>query len=182
MDHILSIQQINKIVSCQDKKTYTNRWYVFCFRGCMLFTKLFDKYLARNSDVLPEYFFLKSKFKDWNMNSKTSNSKNLTTSKLSVENTKMIRDLLLELDIYFIIEELSKMKIYYQINYDPRRPENKALYAKALCPKLGKVDKKKHIGINFGSLKKHPEEWTESNMQEARLQLIEKAFRMIVEA
>jgi hypothetical protein len=145
----------------------------------MLFTEIFDKFLADPNDHLWQFLSLRNKvsFDKWDDN--TSNSNHTNPAKLIKENKKMVRELLEQLDLYLIVEELSKMKIYYQINHDPRRPDNKALYAKALCPKLGKVLKKKHIGINFGALSKHPEGWTEKNKMLAKADLMKMGFRLI---
>lgn len=147
----------------------------------MLFTEIFDKYLAGQNDHLFQFLSLRSRVSLDNWNDNTSNSNHTNPAKLNKENQKMVRELLEQLDLFFIVDELSKMKIYYQINHDPRRPDNKALYAKALCPKFGKVLKKKHIGINFGALSKHPEGWTEKNKLLAKLELIKVAYRLITE-
>lgn len=145
----------------------------------MLFTELFDKYLADQNDHLLQFLFLRSKVSSNKWSDIISNVNHTNPAKIIKENLKMVREILEELDSLLINEELSKMKIYYQINHDPRRPDNKALYAKALCPKLGKVLKKKHIGINFGALSKHPEGWTEKNKELAKADLMKMGFRLI---
>jgi hypothetical protein len=147
----------------------------------MLFTELYDKYLAGQNDHLWQYLSLGDKVSFNNWSNYDSNSNHTSPTKIIKENQKMVREFLKQLDLYLIIDELSKMKIYYQVNHDPRRPESKALYAKTLCPKLGKVVKKKHIGINYGALSKHPEGWTEKNKEQAKLELIKIAFGLITE-
>jgi hypothetical protein len=71
------------------------------------------------------------------------------------------------------------MKIYYQINSDPRNKENKSLYAKAVLPRFRSNPKRKHIGIHFGTLSNLPDGWTSHRKNEARLELIKKGYALL---
>ena len=103
----------------------------------------------------------------------------LKLESLGTEQKKLFEELLHELDEINLLNQLLDMKIYYQINIDPRNADNKALYAKAVLPKYKNHTKRKHIGIHFGALKSKPEGWTNANMKTAKLELVEKAFRLL---
>jgi hypothetical protein len=109
----------------------------------------------------------------------SNKSKKLKLDSLSKEQQKLFAELLNELNEINLLNQLLSMKIYYQINVDPRNADNKALYAKAVLPKYKNHTKRKHIGIHFGTLKNKPEGWTNANMKTAKLELVEKAFRLL---
>lgn len=99
--------------------------------------------------------------------------------KLTASEINTLKLLLQELEEKVLLEDLNKIKIYYQINTDPRNPNNKALYVKTVLPKYKEHSKRKSIGVYFGSLKKHPEGWTNKNMLEAKDKLVAKAFNIL---
>jgi hypothetical protein len=103
----------------------------------------------------------------------------LMVEQMTPERVKNLKELALQLDILLLFNQLKEMKVYYQINPDPRNPEIKSLYAKAVLPKFGKFQKRKMIGVHFGSLASNPKGWTESNMKEAKLELIDKGFSIL---
>lgn len=92
-----------------------------------------------------------------------------------------LKQLMIQLDAIKLYTELEEMKVYYQVNTDPRSPNTQSLYAKAVTPKFGKNGKRKHIGIRYGSLNKYPEGWTKKHMTEAKSLLIKKALSQILE-
>ncbi|MBM3455964.1 MAG: hypothetical protein FJX80_12590 [Bacteroidetes bacterium] len=97
------------------------------------------------------------------------------------EQKVLVNKLLEELDLLLLIKELNEIKVYYQINPDPRNNENESLYAKTVLPRFKNHQKRKYIGINFGTRAKFPSGWTESRKKEARLKLIKKGYQMLVE-
>lgn len=106
-------------------------------------------------------------------------SPTLLLDKLTPSQINLLKNLLHELEELTLVEELLNMKIYYQTNPDPRNLDNKALYAKAVLPKYKNHQKRKHLGIHFGTLKNHPEGWTSKNQFAAKNELIKKAFNML---
>lgn len=89
--------------------------------------------------------------------------------------------LLKELDTIQLVNQLLEMKVYYQVNPDPRNKENKSLYAKAVLPKFGVHQKRKSIGVHFGTLSNFPKGWTIKNKEKARAELIKKGFQLLSE-
>jgi len=101
--------------------------------------------------------------------------------RLTKEQLNLVSKLLEELDYIKLLDELLSLKIYYQINVDPRNNENKSLYAKTVLPRFKHHQKRKHIGIHFGTLAKFPDGWTELRKKEARLALIKKGYQILTE-
>jgi len=93
----------------------------------------------------------------------------------------VISGILKELDIIQLFNQLYEMKIYYQINSDPRNEESKSLYAKAVLPRHGIHQKRKYIGINYGSVSKHPKGWTNKLKMDAKMDLMKKAMDILME-
>jgi hypothetical protein len=108
-----------------------------------------------------------------------NNSVSHILKQFTKEQLEMVSKLLEELDFLNLFKELQEMKIYYQINSDPRNKENKSLYAKAVLPRFRNYPKRKHMGIHFGTLSNFPDGWTKQRKYEARLELIKKGYALL---
>lgn len=100
---------------------------------------------------------------------------------LSSKDQELVEGILEGLDTIQLVNQLYEMKIYYQINIDPRNEDSKSLYAKAVLPRYGIHQKRKYIGINYGSITKYPKGWTSNLKMEARMDLIKKAMVILLE-
>ena len=100
---------------------------------------------------------------------------------LSSKDQELVEGILEGLDAIQLVNQLYEMKIYYQINIDPRNENSKSLYAKAVLPRYGIHQKRKYIGINYGSITKYPKGWTSNLKMEARMDLIKKAMVILLE-
>jgi hypothetical protein len=100
---------------------------------------------------------------------------------LSSKDQELVEGILEGLDTIQLVNQLYEMKIYYQINIDPRNENSKSLYAKAVLPRYGIHQKRKYIGINYGSITKYPKGWTSNLKMEARMDLIKKAMVILLE-
>lgn len=159
---------------------------IYPYLCLMLYSELFSEFkrelASNNNETKSTDFSVLNLYRQLQV-ARTGNVNDVSKimMQLTADQNKLVEQLLMQLEVIGLVKELLDMKVYYQINPDPRNNENKSLYAKTVLPRFKQHQKRKYIGINFGTRAKFPSGWTESRKKEARLKLIKKGYQMLVE-